>query len=256
MSIELKENEWAKQMVISKSLGRKPSETLRRVARMYFDSGKSKQEVRRELENFLLLCDPKVSIPKWDHTLDIVIKSAQKYDAVDIDYILITEDEIKQIDNLDGRMIKRLAFTLLCLAKYHIEINPDCDYWVNEKDNEIMSMANISTSVKRQCQLYHQLSDLGMIRFSNKVDNTNVRVNFVDKDENAIIVLRISDFRNLGYQYLMYCGEPYFECENCGLTVKITDPSNKRRQKYCKNCAINIKVKQNVESVMRRRQKS
>ena len=35
MSIVLKENDWAEKMIQSKSLGKKPSETLRRVARYY-----------------------------------------------------------------------------------------------------------------------------------------------------------------------------------------------------------------------------
>lgn len=65
--------------------------------------------------------------------------------------------------------------------------------------------------------------------------------------------MRVSDFRNLGYQYMKYHGEPYFECTNCGITEKIKNPSSGRPPKYCPQCAAEIRTKQNVNSVMRRR---
>ena len=44
MSIVLKENDWAEKMIQSKSLGKKPSETLRRIARYYIDNGYEKKK--------------------------------------------------------------------------------------------------------------------------------------------------------------------------------------------------------------------
>ena len=101
--------------------------------------------------------------------------------------------------------------------------------------------------------MYHTLSELGLIRFSKKIDNTNVRVEFIEDGEVAV---RVSDFRNLGYQYLKYHGEPYFECENCGLTVRQNNKKTGRRQKYCQSCAAEIKIQQTINSVMRRRAKT
>jgi len=42
MNIILKENEWAEKMIQDRSLGKKPYQTLYRVARYYLDSGYSK----------------------------------------------------------------------------------------------------------------------------------------------------------------------------------------------------------------------
>ena len=251
MSIVLKENEWAKKMIDSNSLGKKPSETLKRVARYYIDNGYNTKETRKLLDTFLLKCDPSASLPKWSDSLDYAVNRASKYSAVDIDSISISKSEMDKIDSVKGRQAKRLAFTLLCLAKYWKCIRPESDYWVNNKDTEIMSMANINTSLKRQAQMYSSLKDIGLIQFSRKVDNTNVKVCFVDNSDS---VLEITDFRNLGYQYLMYHGEPFFECESCGLVVKMNDPDNKRRQKYCPECSVKIKTKQKVNAVMRHRQ--
>ena len=99
--------------------------------------------------------------------------------------------------------------------------------------------------------MFAQLKDCGFLRFSKKVDNLNVQVTFME--ESGEIGLHIEDFRNLGYQYLQYCGGPYFQCVNCGLTVKQQEPARGRRQKYCPSCAIELHTKQKVDSVMRHR---
>lgn len=250
MSIVLNEHEWAENMISSKSLGNKPSETLSRVARYYIDKGYSKKETRKLLDTFLIQCEPTSSLPKWSDALDNALNRALKYEAVDIESINITKPEMDKIDALEGKQIKRLAFTLLCLAKYWMFLLPSNDNWVNNKDNEIMAMANINTSIKRQAAMYWSLRECGMIRFSKRVDNTNIRVCFVEDGE---VVMRITDFRNLGYQYLKYHGDSYFECVNCGLTTKIKEPNKGRKQKYCRDCAIAINTQQRVNSVMRHR---
>lgn len=250
MGIILKENEWAEQMIQSRTLGKKPSETLYRVARYYLDNGYSKKEVRNKLDAFLIQCEPTSSLTKWSDSLDYALNRACKYEAIDIEYIEITDKEMDKIYDLKSKQIQRLAFTLLCLAKYWQKVIPNGDYWVNNKDNEIMALANINTSIRRQSLMYFTLKEYGMIQFSKKIDNTNVRVCFAEDGE---VVCRVSDFRNLGYQYLKYRGEPYFECQNCGITTKYNDPIKGKKQKYCKTCASEIAVQQRVNAVMRQR---
>lgn len=253
MTIILKENEWAKEAIDKKELGKKPTETLRRVARYYIDLGYNEKEARDMTEAFILQCDPAVSLVKWSKTIDYVMKNALKYEAVDIDYIGVSQTELDKVSELKSVMERRLMFTLLCLSKYWMKINPDMDYWVVNKDNDIMKMANIKTSTKRQCLLYYNIKEAGMIEFSKKVDNTNVRVCIVDDDE---LVMKVTDFRNLGYQYLMFNGGNYFECENCGIVTKITGDSNKRNQKYCKECSTKMYIEQHVNAAMRYRDRS
>ena len=201
MSVVLRENDWAASMIQANSLGKKPSETLRRVARFYMDTYNINQDAaRKKLDLFLLQCDPTSSLPKWSDALDFAVSRACKYPAINIDHISVSKNEVEKIDSLEGKQIRRLAFTLLCLAKYWNIVTRKEDGWVNSKDNEIMSMANINTSIKRQSLMFGKLNELGMIQFSKKVDNTNVKVCFMEDGEEAI---RIYDFRNLGYQYLM-----------------------------------------------------
>ena len=249
--IVLNEHEWAENMINSCLLGKKPFETLCRVARYYIDNNLPKAEVRKKLDAFIMRCEPLISLPKWADAMDAALARALKYEAVNIECIKITKPEMEKIALLPSLQLRRLAFTLLCLAKYWDIITRSENHWVNSADEDIMKLANIKTSVKRQCSLYHRLSELGFIQFSKKVDNTNVRVCFMEGGKTAA---SITDFRNLGYQYLKYIGEPYFECENCGITSKYDKPNNLKsmaKQKYCKACTRDIYIQQTIDSVMR-----
>lgn len=250
MSIVLNEYEWAEKMINNHSLGKRPTETLSRVAKYYCAAGYTKREVRRKLDTFLVQCDPSVSLPSWSDMLDKIAKGSDKYPPIKIDGINVSVKELEHIEKLEGKQLRRLAFTLLCVAKYWDAVSDKNDHWVNSPDREIMQMANISTSIKRQSMMFAELKALEMVKFSRKIDNLNVRVVFMEDGETA---LHIQDFRNLGYQYMKYYGAPYFECENCGLTAKIQEPAKGRRQKYCPSCAVEVKTRQNVNAVMRHR---
>ena len=247
MSLVMNENEWARDMILRRDLGTKKYETLTRVARYYLESGFSKREVRRLLDAFVIQCDPEASLPLYSDMLDNVMKSALKRKSVNIESITITKTELEAIAKSDQRQSRRLAFTLLVLAKYYDQFKPNNDHWVGTKDSDIMKMANISTSIKRQSAMYNHLNKLGLVQFSKQVDNISTRVTFVDNGEPA---MKITDLRNLGYQYMMYCGEDlYFVCECCGITDKRRTVRG-RSQKYCIDCATKIRTKQNVDAVM------
>ena len=253
MTVVLNENEWAANMIMNRSLGKKPFETLSRVARYYIDNGIPKKDVRRMLDVFLIQADPTASLPKWSDAIDAAVQRAIRFDAVNIQSIDITKPEMDKIDAISGKQARRLAFTLLCLSKYWDIVTKKDGHWVNNKDSEIMRMANINTSIKRQSMMYHTLNAAGLIQFSRKVDNTNVKVCFAEPGE---VVLRITDCRNLGYQYLKYHGEPYFECASCGITTKIINDRMCKpgpKQKYCRECAVQINMQKTVNSVMRLR---
>lgn len=250
MSIVLNEYEWAERMINNHELGKKPIETLNRVAKYYLENKYSKREIRKMLDTFLTQCAPSASLVHWSDTLDKVAKNVGKFPLIRLDGVDITKNELERIETLGGKQVRRLAFTLLCVAKYWDIVSESNNHWVNSPDKEIMQMANINTSIKRQSLMFAELREAGFIRFSKKIDNLNVQVLFMEPGETA---LHIQDFRNIGYQYLKHYGAPYFECVNCGITVKIQEPTRGRRQKYCPSCAIELHTKQKVDSVIRKR---
>ena len=250
MNIILNESDVAEKALTEHTLGKNPVETLRCVSKYYMENQYSRSAARKLLDTFMLQCDPQVSLVHWSDTLDRIIKNAGRHPMIRLDGIEITKPELQAIEALRGTQVRRLAFTLLCVSKYWDSLSEKNNHWVNTADSEIMKMANIRTSIKRQCAMFSEIRERGMIRFSKKVDNLNVQVLFSSGGERAMY---IQDFRNLGYQYLKFYGGPYYECANCGITVKIQNPSKGRPPKYCPSCAVELHTKQKVESVMRHR---
>ena len=248
MGIVLNEREWAENMILARQLGKKPIETLSRVARYYCQiEGYSKKAVRNKIEEFLIQCDPGVILVKWGDILDRITKTADKYPLIQVDGVDVTEAELDVIKSLNGKQLQRLAFTLLCVAKYWNLAQPNNNDWVNTSDKDIMKMANVSTSVQRQSLMLHDMNKADIIGFSKRVDSLNLQVKFIENK--SPVKLHITDFRNLGSQYLMFCGESYFQCENCGITIK----KRSNVQKYCPDCAAEMYIRKSVESVMRKR---
>ena len=132
-------------------------------------------------------------------------------------------------------------FTMLCLAKYGNEISPTNNNWVNKKDKDIFTLSNITATLKRQSLMINDLWTLGYVGYSRVVDNINLNVKIVDNDRPE--VLFVSDFRNLGNQYMRYCGEKFIECQSCGKVVR----QNKNVQKYCTECATEINRQKTLE---------
>lgn len=265
MAIVLNEYEWAEKMLNNRDLGKRPTETLSRVARYYYENRYSKKEIRKLLDQFLIQSNPDASLFFWSDTLDKITKNANKYPLIQIDCIPVTESEIEAVRKLSTTSAQKLAFTLLCVSKYWDCVSERNNHWVNTTDKEIFSMANVAVSSKNQDLLFGKVLDAGLIRLSKKIDNLNTQVLFHDPGGEPVLLIK--DFRNLGYQYLKYLGGPYFECESCGRTVKFNEhkqyQSRKkdcyhggrgRKQRYCASCAAEIKTRQNVEAVMRYRQ--
>lgn len=169
---------------------------------------------------------------KWSETLDKFVKNAAKYPLVRIDYVPITQSELEKIELLESRRVQRLMFTMLCIAKFYDLKNPQNKHWVNQDDKVVFALASTPMSKHDQNIVLHELFKAGYIKFSQKVDNLNSQVQIIDND--SPVVLKINDFRKLGYEYMLYKGANYVRCRNCGQLVK--QNKNGTRQ-FCDDCA-------------------
>lgn len=250
--IVLDENSWAFGKLNSNDIGQNRFETLRRVANYYrTEKGYDKNITEKALEQFLMKSVPFVSIPMNQNVIDAAVSYAFSHDPIMVDSIPITDKEIEKIESLKSKQAQRLAFTILVLSKYWDIVNNTDTHWVNCKYSEAMKLANVSTSKKRQCAMYASLVDDGLIALSKKIDSDNVRVLF---QEDGQVVLKITDLRNIGYQYMMFLGGPFSVCQECGITFKTEcGVSGGRPKKYCPSCATKVKTQQSVNSVMRHR---
>lgn len=179
---------------------------------------------------------------RWQQAIDRCVRKSKGRALVDIPYIPITQSEIDRIKMLGGAMLQKLAFACLCIAKFRNATNPTNNSWVNMTDAEICSIANIKTHRVYRLNMLNSLFYREYISLRRSVGKLNVRVTFVDQSSENV-VLRIDDFRNIGNQYMKYVGDPYIECQSCGIVVKRLSA----RQLYCKQCASVVDARKHAE---------
>jgi hypothetical protein len=232
-NIILKEKEYAEKILESKVLNKKPTFDLKILAKYYcFEKQLTPNKIYMELVRNMEEKYNNFALSKWQSTLLDLSKNAKKYPLIDIEYIPITENELSTIKEIDSKPMRRLAFTLLCLAKYRNMINIKNNDWVGYKFKDIFKIANINATKREQGGYIYDMKELGLIKMNKMVDNLSVNVCFIDKD-NSKEVLQICDFRNLGYEYLFYLGEKFIRCDNCGILIRATS----NNKKYCDICS-------------------
>ena len=241
----------ARDALANLSLGVNPFGTLITIAKYYMQIGKlNKRKTRAALIDFLLACDPKAFVPKWETAIDKAVRLAQKSPLIDIPYVPVTQAEVEVVDARGTAPERRFAFALLCLAKYHTLVNGKCNYWVTEETNQIMKLANVNTTVKRQDMAFYNLYKDGYLEYPGTIDRLSCRVLYVNDCSPA--VLKIDDFRNLGYQYEAFKGGAFCRCEVCGNLIRAS-VNNGRPAKYCPDCARVTHAMQRAESNRRMR---
>lgn len=233
--IILDEVKYAKDHIESKMLDEKPFTTLSIIGKYYYHCmGYRKKRIVSELTTFMLENYPPYSNNRidWDDAIDSIASSAGKYKLFVIDGVWITENEIRKIENIHNKVLERLAFTLLCIAKLNNIKNPKNNGWVNTSAKEIFSIARISCSVSDRFERLSRLAIMSLVDVTQKNENLNVRVTFIDDDSEK--QLHVTDFRELGYEYLRYKGGNFINCGKCGILIR----NNKNKtKKYCVDCA-------------------
>ena len=236
----LNERAYIEELIRQKDLGATPYRTVFALARYYRSLGYKPKAIREEIERFMIRCDPDINLVRWNTSIEKAIQRSSNRKLIELDSIPITQKEIDKCKSLDSSAYQRLAFSLLCIAKYFNTLRDTNNNWVNQSDKDIFSLANIQTVRKRQPLMLGKLGEEGFVEFSNRIDNTNLRVTFVDTDGDPI--LKITELHNLGWQYERFLfGDKYYPtCEICGEIFR--KKKNVRGiQKYCTKCAAEVK---------------
>lgn len=192
------------------------------------------------LEDIIIRSAPKKNTAKMKKYLIKISKKAKDYKLLKIDNVNITKKELNTISTVASPKLQRLLFSLLVNAKFRNKISENNHDWCNIKINDLYKAARVSTrNSKEKALLLFNLKNLGLITFSLKNTNHNIRCLFVDEEKHEDDVI-ISDLRELGYQYLKIIGENSFiECQECGILIKRKN-KNDFSTKCCPSC---IRVK-------------
>lgn len=232
--IVVNENEYAQIRIKNKDVGENVYTTLSILAKYYYSQGMKRKAVCIELQNFLEVAYPKYSINKsyWTEVIEKTANKNAKEKLFESDGVWITESEWEKIQALGNKILGKLAFTLLCIAKINNQRRSSNNNWVNTDIKEIYKLANISCSVDLRAKRIGTLIHSGLAEFAKRVDNLNLKVLFVDDESKKKFL--VNDFRDLGNEYLYRIGENYIRCAECGKLIKNNKYGNK---KYCPTCA-------------------
>ena len=233
--IILNEKQYARRCLEENSLGENTYITLSIIAKYYyFDCGYKKKKIKELLIKFLSknLITFHREEKMWVENIEKIVNKINKQKLYEISGVKITKSEIVKIQTLQNKLLEKLAFTMLCLAKFQNAKNESNQGWVNLPDKDMLKLANINCSKKRLDNYINNLYENGFIELPLRCDNLNCRVVFIDNDNEDEVVF-ISDFRNLGYEYLLYCGEKYIRCAECGVLFY---KKEKGKRKYCNEC--------------------
>ena len=150
-----------------------------------------------------------------------------------IEYVPVTLQELNTIRDLRNKKLEKIAFVSLVYCKLFNLRNTKNNNFVNVDYNTVFTSARVSASVYEQPMLLHELKEQGLLERSKRFRKTNYKVLFVnDTDE---VALKVSDLRELGYQYLRWRGDKtdqFVECAECGILIRKKNGATK----YCPDC--------------------
>lgn len=252
MTVLLNEVKQAEKIIKDGSIGSKPSAVLFLLSKYYRQKmGLDKTETALRLNDFMQMHYQNYNPALWEDIIENLAKKKMKYPLREIDSVNITHRELEYIKKLQNPKYERLVFVMLCHAKLYNMTSENNNGWVNTGIPEIYRLARVTVKYRQDIFLYLNniaseplLGDMGLISFSTKNDNLNLRVNFVDMNSGQT-ALSIDDFRELGLEYQNYYQDGNFKrCEKCRRLIRLKSKKD-YSTKYCAECAKYIKNTQN-----------
>lgn len=235
--IILNEKEYAEKCLNEDVINqdKNPYQVVSVLAKYYYHIyGYRKKKIYGLLIEYLKRYYPRyeMNIENWEKNVSKLAVNAGKEDLFEISGVKITKPELLKIQSVKNKAKEKLLFTMLCVAKFNMKKNPNSNGWVNVETRDIFKMARVScTSVEQDIKI-GEFRQLGLLELPKKNGNLNFRVTFIDDDGDE--ELFVSDFRELGYEYLLYIGRNYIRCAECGILIRGNKNGTK---KYCNSCS-------------------
>lgn len=118
------------------------------------------------------------------------------------DGILITKAELARITEIARLPLRRVLFTMLCLAKYYNQRRGKNDNSVFLDTKTIFALSNTSMTAARRLEAVIILRESGLIEpLVNDITNRGHRVVFAESANAEDAELVITSMSDLGYQY-------------------------------------------------------
>ena len=223
----------------------------------YKRQGLSKNEIRRELDEFMMEHYRGFVLADWDDTLRKYVNKFTKKENCEFkktNDVVIYKEELDfisskwEIEGVNSIEIEKLLFVILVLAKSNGNGS-----WLNYNDKIVFDLARYKfkkgdRKLQKGNIFYHLGHYEGRKILECMLYSKNGSIKIFYNREDGEEVMRIKnddDIENIIVRYLNWRKYPvYAYCECCGNGIKITNNS----QKYCNKCAKKIKQEQTNKS--------
>lgn len=241
MIFVMNEKKYAEKILNGKDYGNRKNYlyTTNVIAKYYTSLGYSKSEIKNALKKIIKERDPCVSDNSIEFWIKKSLECSDNHPLYEINNIIITKPEIEKIKSIHSEKFKdyriqKLAFTLLCLAKFG-NARGIKEYWVNINQKRIFNIANIKgLTLDKQCLLINELYKSEYIDINPKIESHSIRVLGIASGDTEIVV---DDINESGMVYEeIFMEKKYTRCQKCGKMVAITNGRNM----YCNQCAVEV----------------
>lgn len=235
----LKETEILNNALENGVIEKKPTNTLRILAKHYLKQNENVDETILLLNDFMINNYNSYKPSKWKDIIEQMVKSIKKadnLDLIDIDSVSIYKSEWECIIALNDRVLEKLAFILLVYQKVNELKNSDSKGWINNNLSDIFREGDIGYTGIDQRLLLNKLYKLQYIKQKNTVDSTSLQINYRELNKENDIKLIIDDLDYaITYYYEKRDNLKYISCQKCNKRVAIKNKKDTSR-KYCNSC--------------------
>ena len=234
-----------------------PTNTIRKLARYnYYINNYGKSKNYNSIVEYMSQNYSDFSEFAYQKDIDGCIKDVQKTPWKNISSVDITKSEIDFIKKLDDIKKQKIAFVLLCTAKYRDSYNENNNHKTDISMTDLYKMARVVLPQNERSIFLHFLIQDNLIEKHTFASVKNKKLLFVSEDKNDEIVMSLEeiDFLELAYTYLDYINNHigYGRCEKCGRMIK---HSKTKPRKYCEECGKDVERENNRDRVRRYRER-
>lgn len=207
---------------------------------LYLNGVTDKLRIREKIIETITKADESFMRSNWqdyiDKQLDRFLKNVRCLknipQMIDIKTIPVYEEEL---DIIKESKYKKFLFVLLIYSKVNNQLIKNKEWWTMQKVSGLLKESKTKVGNKKyRLDILKELKEQGFIDVFVKNAKVNIKVNFLKKEGD--LAFEVTDFDNIIYSYLIYQGEKWKLCENCGKTYFKISSKYTSTQLYCKKC--------------------
>ena len=166
--------------------------------------------------------------------IDDCVRRAKKYPFRQVNEVCITRSELEFIGKLNDIKQEKIAFVLLASAKYY-DLTRGTQYCTSYmKNSDICKLARVTIPVSDRDVFMQFAYDRGVLSRHSRAASIEKKVLFISNDEDVVLRLKESDFKDLAYTYLAYKTPRKFRrCVICNCWMK----KDSKDRRSCKECS-------------------